>query len=158
NFTGRQSRISLLAETKLGETKIAGYYEADFLGTGVTSNNRQSNSYVFRQRQIWGRADFASGWAFSAGHMWSLVTEDRKQTINRTEVLPMVIEPQYVVGFNWERQYGARVSKSFGDKVTLAASVEASSETVGGRGFSTYTSTTGSVSQNSWVFAPGAGG
>src|SRR5215468_8595058 len=87
NFTGRQSRISLLAETKLGETKIAGYYEADFLGTGVTSNNRQSNSYVFRQRQIWGRADFASGWAFSAGQMWSLVTEDRKQTINRTEVL-----------------------------------------------------------------------
>ncbi|HVM74408.1 MAG TPA: FlxA-like family protein [Candidatus Saccharimonadales bacterium] len=169
NFTGRQSRLSLLAETKLGETKVSGYYEADFLGTGVTSNNRQSNSYVFRQRQVWGRVDFASGWAFSAGQMWSLVTEDRKQTVNRTEVLPMVIDPQYVVGFNWERQYGARVSKTLGDKLTLAASVEGSSETLGGRGFSNYCATTiigasacnsvtGTVSTNSFIFAPGSGG
>jgi len=158
NFTARQSRLSLLAETKLGETKVTGYYEADFLGTGVTSNNRQSNSYVYRQRQVWGRVDFKNGLAFSAGQMWSLVTEDRKQTANRTEVLPMVIDPQYVVGFNWERQYGARVSYALGDKATLAASVEGSEETLGGRGFSTYTSASGAVSQNAWVFAPGAGG
>ena len=168
NFTARQSRLSLLAETKLGETKISGYYEADFLGTGVTSNNRQSNSYVFRQRQVWGRADFANGFAFSAGQMWSLVAEDKKQTVNRTEVLPMVIDPQYVVGFNWERQYGARVSYAFGDKVTLAASVEGSSETLGGRGFSSYctttivgaacSATTGTVNTNSFIFAPGSGG
>src|SRR5215470_9957184 len=84
NFTGRQSRISLLAETKLGETKIAGYYEADFLGTGVTSNNRESNSYVFRQRQVWGRADFASGWQITGGQMWTLATENRKRMVTRT--------------------------------------------------------------------------
>ena len=53
NFTGRQSRLSLLAEGKYDGTKLTGYYEADWLGTGVTSNNRQSNSYVLRQRQIW---------------------------------------------------------------------------------------------------------
>jgi hypothetical protein len=158
NFTARQSRLSLLAETKLGETNVAGYWEADFLGTGVTSNNRESNSYVFRQRILFGRVDFASGWAFTGGQQWSLATENRKGTVNRTEVLPMVIDSQYTVGFNWERQYGIRVAKSFGNKVTLAASVEASSETLGGRGFSTYTSATGAVSQNSWVFSPGAGG
>src|SRR4029077_1639236 len=52
-FTARQSRLTLLAESKVGDVKLTGYYEGDFLGTGVTSNNRQSNSYVFRQRQIY---------------------------------------------------------------------------------------------------------
>ena len=41
-FTGRQSRISLLAQSKIGATKLSGYYEADWLGTSVNSNNRQS--------------------------------------------------------------------------------------------------------------------
>jgi hypothetical protein len=31
----------------------------DFLGTGTSSNNNQSNSYVLRQRQIWGKAELA---------------------------------------------------------------------------------------------------
>ena len=51
NFSGRPTRVTLLAEGKLGNAKIGGYYEADFLGVGTTSNNRQSNSYVYRQRQ-----------------------------------------------------------------------------------------------------------
>ena len=52
NITARQSRLALLANAKSGDTKLTGYWEADCLGTGVTSNNRQSNSYVFRQRLI----------------------------------------------------------------------------------------------------------
>jgi len=168
NFTARQSRLSLLVETKLGETKVSGYYEADFLGTGVTSNNRQSNSYVFRQRQLFGRVDFASGWAFSAGQMWSLATENKKGIVNRAEWFPLQIDPQYVVGYTWQRAYAARVSKSFGDKLTLAVSAEGSQETLGGRGFSSYcstaivgaacNSTTGTVNTNSFIFAPGSGG
>ena len=43
---GRQSRLSLLAQGKWGTTNLTGYYETDFLGAGVTSNNNQSNSYV----------------------------------------------------------------------------------------------------------------
>ncbi|PYT51869.1 MAG: hypothetical protein DMG43_13120, partial [Acidobacteria bacterium] len=46
NFTARQSRATLLAETSIGNAKVTGYYEGDFLGAGTTSNNRQSNSYV----------------------------------------------------------------------------------------------------------------
>src|SRR5258708_30851955 len=41
NFTARQSRLSLLVEGKLANAKIGGYYEADFLSAGTTSNNRQ---------------------------------------------------------------------------------------------------------------------
>jgi hypothetical protein len=162
SLTARQSRLSLKASTKLGDTSVYGYYEADWLGTGVTSNNRQSNSYVFRQRQLFSRADFADGWAISAGQMWSLATEDRTGTVNLTEWIPQTIDPQYQVGYNWERQYGLRVSKSFDNKVTFAVAMEAPQTTVGGRGFSTYTSTsaTGVVTnyQNAFVFAPGAGG
>src|SRR5215469_8326377 len=34
NFTGRQSRLSLLAQSKVGAASLTGYYEADFLGAG----------------------------------------------------------------------------------------------------------------------------
>jgi hypothetical protein len=162
SLTARQSRLSLLVDAKVGDTKLSGYYEADWLGTGVTSNNRQSNSYVFRQRQLFSRADFANGWAISGGQMWSLATEDRTATVNRTEWIPATIDPQYVVGFTWQRDYGLRVSKTFNDKVTFAVAAENPETTIGGRGFSTYTNTsaTGVVTnyQNSFVFAPGAGG
>ncbi len=35
---------------------MTGYYEADWLSAGVTSNNNQSNSYTMRQRQLWADA------------------------------------------------------------------------------------------------------
>jgi hypothetical protein len=44
SFTARQSRLSLLAEGTVGAAKLTGYYEADWLGTGVTYNDRQRNS------------------------------------------------------------------------------------------------------------------
>jgi hypothetical protein len=163
NFSARQSRLSLLFDAKVGDTKLTGYYEADFLGAGTTSNNRQSNSYVFRQRQLWARADMADGWAFSAGQMWSLATENRKGIANRAEYFPMMIDPQYVVGYTWQRADAARITKSFGDKFTLAASAEGSQVTVGGRGFSSVTTavagtTASTTAVNYFETAPGNGG
>jgi hypothetical protein len=122
--SGRQSRISLLAEGKLSSAKLSGYYEADFLNAGVTSNNNESNSYPLRQRQVWGQAALDSGWTVTGGQMWSLVTETKKGVDNRSEALPMTIDPQYTVGFSWARQYGIRVAKNFGNKIWLAASME----------------------------------
>ena len=121
--TGRQSRISLLAEGKLKNAKLTGYFETDWLSAATTSNNNESNSYSLRQRQVWGQAAL-HGYSFTAGQMWSLVTETRKGVDNRTEALPMTIDPQYHVGFSWARQYGVRFAKDFGDKVWLAFSVE----------------------------------
>ena len=122
--SGRQSRISMLAEGKLSDIKMSGYYEADFLSAGVTSNNNQSNSYTLRQRQVWGQAALSNGWSFTGGQMWSLVTETKKGVDNRSEALPMTIDPQYTVGFSWARQYGFRVAKNFNNRVWLAASLE----------------------------------
>ena len=122
--SGRQSRISMLAEGRYKSVKLMGYVEGDFLSAGVTSNNNQSNSYSFRQRQAWGGAAFDNGWTITGGQMWSLVTETRHGADNRTEALPMTIDPQYTVGFSWARQYGFRVAKNFGNKVWFAVAAE----------------------------------
>ena len=159
SFTARQSRLTLLAEGKVSSAKLTGYYEGDFLGTGVTSNNRQSNSYVFRQRQVWGQAAFDNGWSFTGGQMWTLATEDRKGIQNLREALPMMIDPQYVVGFTWQRAYSLRVTQSlFDNKLTVGASIEGPQTTLGGRGFSTFTNAAGATQQNFWFAAPGIGG
>jgi hypothetical protein len=128
--SGRQSRVSMLAEGKLENMKMTGYVEADFLGSGTTSNNNQSNSYVMRQRQVWGQAALKNGWIFTGGQMWSLVTETRQGLDNRAEALPMTIDPQYTVGFSWARQYGFRVVKNLGHKAWFGFSVENAQETV----------------------------
>ena len=130
NASGRQSRLSFLAEGKADNVKLTGYYETDWLGTGVTSNNRQSNSYVMRQRQIWGQAAFSNGWTVTGGQMWSLATETRKALDNRTEATPMTVDAQYNVGFTWARQYGFRVTKNVNDKFWLGFSAEGAQATV----------------------------
>ena len=158
-FTARQTRATLLAESKVGTAKLTGYFEMDFLGAGTTSNNRQSNSYVFRQRQLWAQAAFEGGFSITGGQMWSLATENRKGIQNRGEALPMMIDPQYVVGFTWQRAYGLRVTESLlNNKLTFGASIEGPQTTLGGRGFSTFTTAAGATSQNFWFAAPGNGG
>ena len=162
NLTARQSRLSLLGESKVGNTKLTGYWEADWLGTGVTSNNRQSNSYVLRQRVIYGQAAFANGLSLTAGQMWSLATEDKKGIQNRQELPPLTIDPQYNVGFTWARQYGFRVVKDFGGKFALGVAVEGPQATIGGRGFSSVATSNAGVTTatggNTILDAPGAGG
>jgi hypothetical protein len=103
--------------------RALGYYEMDFLGTGVTSNDNQSDSYVLRQRQIWGRIERNSGFALTAGQTWSLVTETRKGLTPATENLPQTIDSQYHVGFSWERQYAVRLAQTLGP-LTVGVSFE----------------------------------
>ena len=147
NFTARQSRATLLAETSIGNAKVTGYYEGDFLGAGTTSNNRQSNSYVFRQRQLWANVTWANGFSVAGGQMWSLVTESKKGIANRQEAFPLQIDPQYVVGWAWQRAYGFRVVKDFG-KFAFGLGIEGPQTTIAGRNFPA----------NFFINAPGAGG
>lgn len=122
--SGRQSRLALLAEGKTAGFTMRGYYEADWLASGTTSNNNQSNSYVMRQRQLWAQAETQSGWTFTGGQMWSLATETKSGLTNRTENLPMTIDPQYEAGFVWARQYGFRVVKNFSNTFWFGVSAE----------------------------------
>ena len=133
NFSGRQSRITLKMEGKISSATIGGYYEGDFLGAGTTSNNNESNSYIFRQRQAWGSIAFNNNWFVSGGQMWSLVTEQKEGLQNRTSSgaenanVPLTIDAQYTSGLSWARQYAFRVADSFFDKkFSLGFSVEGS--------------------------------
>jgi hypothetical protein len=113
--SARQSRVTLMAEGKTNWGTVRGYYEADWLGTGITSNNNQSNSYVLRQRVLWAQAETNNHWAFTGGQLWSLATEDKKGISNLSgDILtPQTIDPNYVAGFVWTRQYGFRVTKTW---------------------------------------------
>jgi len=122
--SGRQSRVALRAVGKLDRMTMTGYYEADFLSSGVTSNNNQSNSYTLRQRQLWADAKTAGGWDFSGGQGWSLATETTQGLTRGTEILPATIDPQYETGFVWTRQYSFRVSKDFSKKFFMGISAE----------------------------------
>jgi hypothetical protein len=126
NASGRQSRLSLLAEGKLPSATLRAYYEMDFLSAGTTSNDNQSNSYTLRQRQAWAQMDFNSGWTVTAGQMWSLATEYKHGLVNNAEAVPLTIDAQYNVGFTWERQYGFRIAKRLGDKLWLGGAIEES--------------------------------
>jgi hypothetical protein len=128
--SGRQSRVSMLTQGQLKSAKLSGYVETDFLSAGVTSNNNESNSYTLRQRQAFGQVAFNSGLSITGGQMWSLVTETKHGVDNRTEALPMTIDPQYTVGFSWARQYGLRLAQGFNNKAWLAVSIENSQATV----------------------------
>jgi len=123
--SARQSRITLSADGKTNWGTLRGYFEADFLGTGITSNNNQSNSYVLRQRVLYAEAKTNSGLTFAGGQMWSLATEGKKGIgSNPSDILtPLTIDPNYVPGFVWTRQYGFRVVKST-DHVAVGVAVE----------------------------------
>lgn len=146
--SGRQSRISMLATGQLSNVKLSGYYEADFLGVGTSSNNNQTNSYPLRQRQAFAQAAFNNGWTITGGQMWTLLSEDRHGVDPRSEATPMTIDPNYNVGFTFARQYGVRLAKNFNNKVSLAVSMENSQATI-----STHSNET-----NFLIGSAGAGG
>jgi hypothetical protein len=156
--SGRQSRVGMLAEGKLSSATLRGYVEADFLSAGISSNNNQSNSYALRQRQMWGQAALNDGFTFTGGQMWSLVTETRKGMDNRTEALPMTIDPAYAVGFSWARQYGFRVTKNFANKFWLGASIENAQAIFSASGVTTNTVTSGTTTSSFQNFVLGSAG
>jgi hypothetical protein len=155
NFSGRQSRLGLLVQGNGGPFKLAGYFEGDFLSSGVTSNANQSNSYTFRQRQFWAQAS-VHNFTVTGGQMWSLVTETGLSTNNRSEKLPNTVDANYTVGFTWARQPAIRFQQTFGDvkkggMFTAAMSLENAQIT----NFTAASSVTAAVPTN--FFFAGAG-
>lgn len=123
-MTARQSRLSLLAQgPNIEGGKGEAYYEADFLGAGVTSNSTESNSYVPRIRQVF--VDYATddGFQVLAGQAWSLVTQNKTGIVARKENAPMTIDAQYVPGFDWLRVPQLRLTQKL-DMLTAGLSLE----------------------------------
>src|SRR5262245_14912220 len=124
--TARQSRISLLVEGNIDPwQKLSGYYETDFLGVGTTSNYNQSNSWAARLRHAYFTYDNSGyGFHFLAGQSWSLLTQNQVGITPRKENIPLTIDANYVVGFNYIRQWQLRFVQQVGPWVSLGVSVE----------------------------------
>ncbi|HVR25926.1 MAG TPA: SlyX family protein [Candidatus Polarisedimenticolia bacterium] len=128
--SGRQSKITTFVNGRLKDVELSSYVSADFLSAGVTSTSTSTNSYTLRLRQAWAQAKFANGWSFLGGQAWSLATENGKgispdDDLGRTnDVRPRTVDPSYNVGFVFTRQYGIRLTKTFGDKVAFAVAME----------------------------------
>lgn len=133
-LTAQQSRFSLLTEGQLDPTqKLTGYLETDFLSAGTSSNSNESNSYTLRMRQFWGNYDNTDlGLHVLGGQAWSLATMYKTGLTPRQENVPLTIDAQYVVGFDWARQAEIRVSKDFYDQRLWAGlSIESPQTTFG---------------------------
>jgi len=128
--SARQSKTTLFVDGRVKNVALSSYFSADFLSAAVTSNSNQTNSYSLRIRQAWGQAKFDNGWAFLAGQAWSLVTENGAgispdDDLGRTnDARPKTIDPSYNVGFSFARQFGLRVTKSFGNTFAVAVAME----------------------------------
>ncbi|MBP1778544.1 MAG: uncharacterized protein H6Q86_4555 [candidate division NC10 bacterium] len=125
-FSARQSRLSLLVSADVApQAHLAAYYEFDFLGSGTSSNSRESNSYTPRTRHIYATLD-REDWGFHllVGQNWSLLTTNTKGIMPRQEQIPITIDAQYVEGFNWLRVPQFRVVEEFGHGLWAGASAE----------------------------------
>ena len=127
-FSAQQSRLALKASGDIDPARhVRAYYEMDFLGAAVTANSRESNSYTPRIRQAYFAYD-DDNWHshFSAGQMWSLLTQNKVGIINGTENTPLTIDAQYVAGFNWARQPSIRFVQDVGKIGWFGVSAESS--------------------------------
>src|SRR6516164_4801317 len=134
--TARQSRISLLVEGNIDPyQKLSGYYESDFLGVGNTSNYNQSNSWAPRLRHAYFTYDNTGwgGWGFHilAGQTWSLATQNQVDMTPRKENIPLTIDANYVVGFNYIRQWQIRGVVDVAPGIALGVSAENPAAIVG---------------------------
>ncbi|HML27243.1 MAG TPA: hypothetical protein PKE16_00090 [Hyphomicrobium sp.] len=133
-FSARQSRISALATGDLDQyTHLSMYIESDFLAAGTTSNSNESNSYTPRIRHFYGAYDNdLSGWHVLAGQTWSLLTTNTAGIKARNEDIPLTIDAQYVVGFNWTRNPQFRVVKDIAPWLAAGVSIESPSTQIAG--------------------------
>ncbi len=138
--SGRQSRPTLFVQGRSGHVEFTSYMSADFLSSGTTSTATQTNSYTLRLRQAWGQVKMDNGWSFLGGQMWSLVTEGKasiapSDDLGRVnDARPATIDPSYNVGFSFARQYGVRLTKTFGPKFAAAVAIENAQGTVATHG------------------------
>lgn len=104
-FTAQNSRLSLLATSKVNGFNVKGYVESDFLGFTPTNAFVTSNSMSLRLRLYWVEVT-RSKFEFMGGQSWSMLNP------NRTGLSPMPsdifysqnMDTNYQVGLTWSRQ------------------------------------------------------
>jgi hypothetical protein len=127
----QNSRIALRIDADVAGGKVAGYFEADFLGAIAQNANVTSNSNTFRSRLYF--VDYRRGpWELLGGQEWSLLTP------NRVGISPwpsdifygQEMDTNYQVGLTWARQAQLRIVYHPADNWAFAVSLENSDQLV----------------------------
>ncbi|WP_156971001.1 hypothetical protein [Beijerinckia mobilis] len=133
-LTERHSRFSLLVEGDINkDIHLGGYVEMDWLGAAQSANLNQTDSFQPRIRNMYATVDFKEyGLHGLFGQSWSLMTLNAHGMSPRKEQPPMVIDAQYVPGFNFARQPQLRLVKDLGKDLFIGVSMENPQTTFGG--------------------------
>jgi hypothetical protein len=124
--TARQTQLSFLAEGDIDPAqKLSGYLETDFLGIGLESNYLVTNDWAPRLRHGYITYD-NDIWGFHllAGQQWSMMMPNEVGILPRKELIPLTINANYLVGYNFTDNWQIRLVKDFDKKVWLGLSLE----------------------------------
>jgi hypothetical protein len=131
-FSAQNSRLGLRVDSQVGDTKVLGYVETDFLGNAAANLYVTSNADTLRMRNYF--VDLKNGqWELLAGQDWSLITP------NRVGISPIPsdifysndMDTNYQAGLTWARQPQIRLTFHATKELALALSVENPDQYVG---------------------------
>lgn len=106
--TLRTSRMHLTGTIPLGEAKLTGYMESDFM-------NFTANQNMYRWRQYWGRLEYGS-WELLGGQAWSLLRPNRAGMSTEKDMMHTdLIDSGYQVGLLGSRTKQLRIVHTMGD-------------------------------------------
>jgi hypothetical protein len=131
-FSTKNSRLGLRIDSTVGDWKVLGYVETDFLGNAATNVNVASNSDVMRMRVFF--VDLKNGqWEFLAGQDLSMMTPNRKgiSPIPGDIFYSQDVDTNYQVGLVWGRTPQVRAVYHATDEWTFGISAENPDQYVG---------------------------
>jgi len=131
-FSAKNSRLGLRMDTDIGDLKVLGYVETDFLGNQPTNINVVSNSDTLRMRVYFVDTQYGP-WEFLAGQDWSMLTPNRKgiSPLPNDIFFSQNVDVNYQVGLIWERTPQLRLLYHLSDEWTLGISAENPDQFVG---------------------------
>jgi hypothetical protein len=132
-FSAQNSRLGLRVDSTVGNTKVLGYVETDFLGNAPTNLGVSSNSDTLRMRNYF--ADLRNGdWEVLAGQDWTMLTPNRRgiSPIPGDIFYSNDMDTNYQAGLTWARQPQVRVIYHPTSDLAIGLSAENPDQYVGG--------------------------
>jgi hypothetical protein len=132
-FSAQNSRLGLKVNSDVGDAKVLGYVETDFLGQTPTAVSQTSNSDLLRLRNYFVDVQLNS-MEFLAGQDWSLLTPSRKgiSPLPSDVFYTMDMDTNYQAGLVWARQPQLRLVYHPSDEFAFGLSAENPDQFVGG--------------------------
>jgi len=131
-FSSQNSRLSLVATSKVGGADVKGSLEVDFLGNAPNGLNVTTNSNTLRMRVFF--VQYRQGaFEFVAGQAWGLLTPNRNGLSPDTAdvFFSQTVDPNYQMGLTWGRTMQFRFTAHPNNVVSAAVSVENPEQYVG---------------------------